>query len=171
MSLQFLDHDNPDIRLALCEVPIQQLQEIHEEIGGNEFIDKHRRITLGGMLDIHHTLFTIPADIEQAPRAGSTAHATLAVANQEFVIRLHAEVSANQARFLVGHEIGHIALILDHLAISQVELSRYFSSLRTNQELNQLYEAYCDYFALRLLGFNHAPETIDWGTLPDLRSN
>lgn len=169
---------NPNIQPNIPEDCDEELDLLFQEIDADRFIRRHRRTTWHGMLDIHHTAYTIPAVIRQSRYDTDNGQASLSV-NQDddptITIHLHSETSPNQERFLVGHEIGHIALFDYFGRQGAKELKQFTRESRVpDSELHQITEVFCDYFSLRMLGYESTPQPqIDWDSLPvlDVRSH
>lgn len=157
---------NPLIALQLTEAQISECEAIFKAINGEELITK---VVIGEdqKVDPVATAHKWLATIVYEPEKNYGANSTLDAREGRWVIAEHDWSSPEQRRFLIGHEIGHMAIFIHFLDRGQPALREYFREIKASREKFKLYEAFADYFALRLMGVQDGFIDINWDTLPD----
>lgn len=124
--------------------------------GAELFIDEHRAVDQDGQLDVDATAISLSATVER--HKGMQASGQLKARTDGWTILLADDLSAKQEPFVVGHEIGHIQLY-STVALRAIALGSYHDKLQRDRRFHLFMEAYCDYFAGKLLGVTY-PATV-----------
>jgi hypothetical protein len=142
-----------------------ELSDLFEEFDSGQFIRMHRQLDDTKKLDVEHSAETIGAKVKDL-QPPYIKLATLDWPNGDVLIQIHPEASVNQRRFLAGHEFGHYGLFLYYFNTTG-STKAYFENSKTGTD-KWRFEAFCDYFALRMNGFSMISEFTDWDNFPEI---
>lgn len=148
------------------------LERDFKELHGHEFILRHRRLdSQTGQLDIEATAKLLDAYVEYVPRSTMRLRgdATTRVKDGRYIIEITKEFDPLRRRFSFGHELGHIMLFEEAMEFgSDAVWELVFYGPPSDGKGLELYnhvEAYCDYFAAKLISLDYPHRLPDLGQL------
>ena len=143
------------------------LEQDFRELHGHEFIFQYRRIeSQTGQLDIAATAELLEADVEYPAKATMLGEGGLRLTADRYLIGIPKEYEPLARRYIFGHEVGHI-LVLEEAAIEfEDTFHEFYRDMRTQgTDLYKHIEAFCDYFAAKMIGLDYPDRLPDLGQL------
>jgi hypothetical protein len=153
----------PDYSGYSREILEQDFRELH----GHEFILRYRRFdSHTGQLDIAATAELLEADVEYPAKSTMLGEGGLRLTSDRYLIGIPKEYEPLAKRYIFGHEAGHI-LVLEEAAIESEDtfVEIYRDMRQHGTEIYKHIEAFCDYFAAKMIGLEYPDRLPDLGQL------
>lgn len=124
------------------------LQELFADTNSGEFIQKNVVIDTANQVDLTATAARIGAVIEDTARP---VYGSLGVKDGKWLISTRLGLDPASKQYVFGHELGHVVLLNYFLDFGTQELKAYGDRCAFEPAYFQYTEAFCDYFAGRIL--------------------
>lgn len=160
---------NNDIQINFTFEERERSEYLYETfLNGDDYIKRWQKANDRGSLDAVGTALGASAVVAlTAMYRPDVNYAELRVREDKlWEIRTTPRSSIEQRRFLISHELGHIAL---YMRLFETYGSLSNEVLSAHEIGNQDIENLCDFFSLRMLGYEDIPNEIDWNNMPYLQ--
>lgn len=130
------------------------LEQDFRSINAQSYIDRVRRLSGSGRLDVDATAALIPADLF-IRKLGGPDHALLSIGQNDGRWKISFDECTPEPHkpFILGHEIGHIALLETAHAKGPAVLKAFMRRYEQDLSFHQKIEAVCEFFAGKLLSW------------------